>query len=108
MIELLVINDSYHPDWISVFQKYGIKTPKKGEKVELIRVVKYPRLGRKGLIVAPYNNQFIPGSFMGESTTSEVSFNYERFSLLDGTILTEAIVKELIQELKQQDKLIEK
>ena len=106
MIELICNNDSYNIEWLEIFAKYGIEYPKKGEKLELLRVVKYPRLGRKGLIVSNYNNQIIPGSFMGESTSSEVSFNYTRFNLLDGTQLTEELVKELQKQLKEQDKLI--
>lgn len=99
-MELICINSSYGEDYLRVFNKYGISYPKEGEIVTLVRVDKYPRLKRIGLIVSPYNNQFISGEIMGVKGDVEVSFSKDRFTTLLGVSITDEMIKEFKDEQK--------
>lgn len=100
-MELICKNDKFDDKTLAVFNKYQIKLPVEGNIYELLRVVKYPRIKKTGLIVKPLENQFISGSIMGESGQVEVSFSKDRFATLLGLNLTE----EILEEFKQQEKL---
>jgi hypothetical protein len=100
-MELICKNDKFDDKTLAVFNKYQIKLPVEGDIYELLRVVKYPRIKKTGLIVKPLENQFISGSIMGESGQVEVSFDKSRFATLLGLDLTE----EILEEFKQQEKL---
>lgn len=99
-MELICINDSYEPKQLEVFALNNIKFPKEGELVELLRVVKYPRKGTIGLIVSPYQNQFIKGINMGVEGEMELSFSYKRFAKLNSEIITEEEIREIKKELQ--------
>lgn len=96
--ELVCINDKYTVDYLAVFAKNSISYPKEGEIVSLIELVKYPRLKRTGVIVAPYDNQWISGKIFGTEGTVQVSFDINRFTDLLGNKITE---KQLVEEIRE-------
>ena len=96
-MDLICINDSYTEDQLRVFNKHGIKTPRKDEIVQLVRIDKLLLRGKIGLIVSPYDNQWI----IDKGFEKEVSFNKSRFVTLNQEVITE----EMIQELKQTIKI---
>lgn len=100
MSELICIDDSYTAEQLAVFALNNIKFPKEGELVELLKVVKYPRKGTIGLIIAPYQGQFIKGINMGVEGSVELSFNYKRFAKLNGEQFTEEEILEIKKELQ--------
>lgn len=100
MSDLICIDDSYTAEQLAVFALNDIKFPKESEIVELLRVVKYPRKGTIGLIVSPYNNQFIKGVNMGVEGEVELSFSYKRFAKLNSETITEEEILEIKKELQ--------
>ena len=96
-MDLICINDSYTEDQLRVFNKHGIKTPKLHEIVQLVRIDKLLLRGKIGLIVTPYNNQWI----IDKGFEKEVSFDKSRFVTLNQEVISE----EMIQELKQTIKI---
>lgn len=96
-MDLIVINDSYTEDQLRVFNKHGIRTPKLHEIVQLVRIDKLLLRGKIGLIVAPYDNQWI----IDKGFEKEVSFDKSRFATLNQEVISE----EMIQELKQTIKI---
>ena len=96
-MDLICINDSYTEDQLRVFNKHGIKTPKKDEIVQLVRIDKLLLRGKIGLIVSPYDNQWI----IDKGFEKEVSFDKSRFVTLNQEVISE----EMIQELKQTIKI---
>lgn len=100
MSDLICIDDSYTAEQLAVFALNDIKFPKERELVELLRVVKYPRKGTTGLIVSPYNNQFIKGVNMGVEGEVELSFSYKRFAKLNSETITEEEILEIKKELQ--------
>lgn len=100
MSELICIDDSYTAEQLAVFALNNIRFPKESEIVELLRVVKYPRKGTIGLIVAPYQGQFIKGVNMGVEGAVELSFDYKRFAKLNGEQFTEEEILEIKKELQ--------
>lgn len=99
-MELITINDEYTAEQLAVFALNNIKFPKESELVELLKVVKYPRKGTIGLIVAPYQGQFITGTNMGVEGSVELSFDYKRFAKLNGEQFTEEEILEIKKELQ--------
>ena len=96
-MDLICINDSYTEDQLRVFNKHRIRTPKLHEIVQLVRIDKLLLRGKIGLIVSPYDNQWI----IDKGFEKEVSFNKSRFVTLNQEVITE----EMIQELKQTIKI---
>ena len=96
-MDLIVINDTYDSKQLEVFAKHRIRTPKLHEIVQLIRIDKLLLRSKIGLIVAPYNNQWI----IDKGFEKEVSFDKSRFVTLNQEVITE----EMIQELKQTIKI---
>lgn len=103
-MELICINSSYSEDFLKVFAKHNIKFPQIDEIVELVRVDKLIRVGKIGLIVSPYDGQFIKDMAHGIEVEKEVSFAKERFATLLGQPLTEEMLKEFQQEQKDLKK----
>lgn len=93
-MELITVNDSYTPEHLAVFAKWGITYPKQDEIVELVRVEKYRTRGKTGLIVKPHEGQFIPDKAYGQEVKVEVSFDKSRFTTLLGLEITEAMLRE--------------
>ena len=104
-MELLVINDIYTAEHLAAFAAEGIKYPKLNEIVELLRVVKYPRLKRTGFVVAPYQNQFMKAFASGMEGSSELTFGSHRFVHLNGTPLSKEEIDE-IRIKKELDKIM--
>lgn len=100
MSDLICIDDSYTAEQLAVFALNNIRFPKESEIVELLRVVKYPRKGTIGVIVAPYQNQFIKGVNMGIEGSMELSFSYKRFAKLNSETITEEEILEIKKELQ--------
>lgn len=98
-MNLICINNSYSKDQLEVFAKHNIKYPNLDEIVEFLRFVKYTENNKKGIIVSPYDNQFIKGFHHGTEVLVEVSFNYQRFATLEGIPLSIEMIKELKKEL---------
>jgi len=96
MQQLICINDTYSPQHLEVFAKNNIQFPKKDEIVELVRVDRLPLKGKTGLIVAPYDGQFLKGKAYGIDIEKEVSFDKSRFT----TLLGEPISEEILNEIK--------
>lgn len=94
-MELICINDKYSEGHLKVFNKYGIQYPKEGEIVSVVRIDFLPLQGKTGLIVSPYDNQFIPSEKYGIKSEKEVSFNKERFLTLDKRELTNLELAEI-------------
>ena len=96
-MDLICINDSYTEDQLRVFNKHRIRTPKLHEIVQLVRIDKLLLRGKIGLIVSPYDNQWI----IDKGFEKEVSFDKSRFVTLNQEVISE----EMIQELKQTIKI---
>lgn len=92
MSELLCVDATYQPDQLAVFAKYNIQYPKENEIVEFVKIVKYTG-GKVGLVVKPYDGQYIKGFHHGTSVEVEVSFSLHRFRNLDMTELSEKSFK---------------
>jgi hypothetical protein len=107
-MELICINSDYDAKTLEVFSRNSITYPKIDEIVTLLRIEKYPRLGRIGLIVAPYQEQYIRGSVAGIEGDNEVSFNSKRFVTLLGSELTSEMLKNWQKEEKNSENLVEK
>lgn len=103
-MELLCKNGKFSEEQMIVFNKYNIKLPKEGYIYELLRVVKYPRIGKTGLIVAPLQNQFIEGEIAGIKGKNEVSFDKERFT----TLMNDEITEEMLKQFKEEQKVKQK
>ncbi len=103
--KLLVINDTYTVEHLAAFAVEGIKYPKLNEVVELLRVIKYPRLKRTGFVVAPYQNQFMKAFTSGMEGSSELTFGSHRFVHLNGTPLSKEEIDE-IRIKKELDKIM--
>ena len=99
-MELICVDDKFEGKVLEVFNKWNIKLPKEGQIVELLRVVKYSRISKVGLIVSPLQGQFIPGEIMGQSGEVEVSFDKKRFT----TLLHQELTTEMLNEFKKQEK----
>lgn len=99
-MELITINDSYSSEHLAVFAKWGIKYPKVDEIVELLRIDKYRTRGKTGLIVKPYEGQFIKGEAYGQEIMVEVSFDKSRFTTLLGLKLTDSMLREFKENQK--------
>ena len=100
-MELIVVDDKFDSKTLEVFTRHQIKLPVEGQIVELLKVIKYPRIGKVGLIVAPLQGQFISGEIMGQSGMVEVSFDKKRFN----TLLKQELTTEMLEEFKKQEKL---
>jgi len=98
--DLIVVNDTYTEDQLKVFAKHGIQYPKKDEIVQLVKIDKLPLRGKTGLIVAPYNNQFIKDVAYGVEILKEVSFDKSRFVTLNQEVITESMIKEILKTEK--------
>lgn len=109
MSELLCINSDYEPWQLQGFLKNKIRYPKEGDIVELLRVVKYPRVNKTGLIVAPYDNQWIEITQgtevdkVGVSGKMEVSFDRKRFTHLNGKPITSEELKKFNKSQKEEN-----
>lgn len=98
-MDLICINDTYNLEVLVFFSKNNIKYPKKDEMVEFLRSVKSTINGKTGIVVKPYENQWVtimhPTGIEGKI---EQSFNIERFAKLNGDLVTEEEVKEWVKE----------
>lgn len=103
-MELLCKNDKFSEEQMVVFNKYNIKLPKEGNIYELLKVVKYPRIGKTGLIVAPLQNQMIPAERGEIKGFNEVSFDKDRFV----TLMNDEITEEMLKEFKENQKAEQK
>lgn len=100
-MELICINSTYSEDYLKIFAKYNIKFPAIDDIVQLVGYEKLPRIGKTGLFVSPYNNQFIPGNIFGVEGMKEVSFDSKRFVTLNGDEVTTEMLKQFKQEQQQ-------
>ena len=108
-MELLVIDDKYPEAYLAIFAKNGIRYPKEGQIVELLRVVNYPKLKRKGFVVAPFQGQFLSGvNEFGIEGSNEVDFNSKRFAHLDKNEITEEEINQFKKVSKEEKVLIPK
>lgn len=96
-MEVICINDTYPPKVLEIYQKYNIRYPKVNELCEVLQVVTYPRLGKKGFILKNYENQYITGMAYGVETSTQASFNVNRFTTLLGRTITEEILEEIVK-----------
>ncbi len=101
-MELLTINDTYRDDQLAIFLKHGIKYPKIDQIVELLRIDNLKLQGKIGLIVSPYQNQWI----IDKGFEKEVSFDKDRFTTLLGEKLTNEMIQEEIKNRKQEKVLV--
>jgi len=100
MDDLLCINDKFDEKTLQVFAKHEIRHPKEGEIVQLVKIDKLKRLGKTGLIVAPYQNQWIKD----QGFEKEVSFDKSRFTTLLGQPISEEDIEQELQDSKQKAK----
>lgn len=91
IMDLICINDSYTEDQLRVFNKHRIRTPKLHEIVQLVRIDKLLLRGKIGLIVAPYDNQWI----IDKGFEKEVSFDKSRFVTLNQEVISEEMIKSI-------------
>jgi len=103
-MELLVINDKYDENTLQFMSKYNIRFPKEGQIVQLLRVLKFPKLKKVGLVVAPYQEQMIPGKAYGLDIEIEMSFDKNRFVTLNKLELTDELLNDFKEEQKAEQK----
>lgn len=100
MQELLVIDAQFTEDQLLVFAKHKINLIKEGEIVNLVKVDKLRGIGKVGLIVSPYDNQWI----IDKGFEKEVSFDKKRFTTLLGNQITDEMIEEEIKLSKTKQK----
>jgi len=98
MQELLVIDAQFTEDQLLVFAKHKINLIKEGEIVNLVKVDKLRGIGKVGLIVSPYDNQWI----IDKGFEKEVSFDKSRFTTLLGQPISEEDIEQELQDNKQK------
>lgn len=104
MQELLVIDAQFTEQQLLIFAKHKINLIKEGEIVTLVKIDKLKRMGKVGLIVSPYDNQWI----IDQGFEKEVSFDKKRFTTLLGDQITDEMIEEEIKSAKTQEKVLVK
>lgn len=101
-MELITVDATFDQKTLEIFAKYNIKTPKLDEIVEFLKFDNLKGSGKKGIIIKPYNNQWIKD----KGFSKEVSFRYSRFTTLLGTPLTIEMIEEEVNNEKYSEKIV--
>lgn len=103
---VLCCDDKFPPEFIELYKKYGVVTPKEGKLYTFRKIIK--TLNGTGVLLNELLNPDVPIIHpMGKTTgTAEPSWSIKRFVNLDQSEITEKEVREAIRQNKQERVLV--
>ncbi len=98
-MEVLCVNDSYSPEWMHYFSRWGIVYPTK-DKIYTVRELIPNSTGEKGLLLAEIVNDKTPriSPITGMKGMAEQNFALSRFTTL---MQTPVLVEEIVESLTE-------
>jgi len=103
---VLCCNDIFLPEFIELYEKFGVVTPKEGKLYTFRKIIK--TLNGTGVLLNELLNPDVPIIHPIGKTTgmAEPSFSIKRFVNLDQSEITEEEVREAIRQNKQEKVLV--
>jgi hypothetical protein len=105
-MEILCINDQFTQEQIEFYQKFNVTIPKEGKLYSIRKIIFHPSRGT-GLLLNEIINPLVPikSSIGMGAGMIEPDWNSNRFSTLQGEIITREELRKIKKEINEKIQL---